>query len=403
VESRHINLDNSRIHNALSSHRFHLQKQYGFIANPKLPTWLNAHQIVNSMPADLYINQPSNKAIFVFTNSVLAPGTYSLLSLCLKFCIGSRLPSNNIKKTIDWFRHNIRVKHYLVTENPPEDPNFNPKLYIKSPFFKPRVASFAIEDTLNTFEKKLTAKHEQYQKLCNPNIAVLQNSALRKLKDNEQFIIIEADKNMGVTVWKRSEFIKQVLKEHLNNAQVYQNITHEKDNTPDDLRNEFKNFLRNHSSNLPDTTINFFRRCESIHGWQKVAQFRATAKVHKNPVKLRPVVAKCNTTIECLSKWLDVEFQKLVGAVLWCVKDSESFRAEVTKVNLPPNARLVTFDAVSMYSNINLDHAMPIMRQWFESHDPAPGEPELAPVDTLIAALELVMRWNIFAFGDSYY
>jgi hypothetical protein len=56
-----------------------------------------------------------------------------------------------------------------------------------------------------------------------------------------------------------------------------------------------------------------------------------------------------------------------------------------------------------MYSNIDLDHAMPIMRQWFESHDPAPGEPELAPVDTLIAALELVMRWNIFAFGDSYY
>jgi hypothetical protein len=63
----------------------------------------------------------------------------------------------------------------------------------------------------------------------------------------------------------------------------------------------------------------------------------------------------------------------------------------------------VTFDAVSMYSNIDLDHAMPIMRQWFESYVPAPGEPALAPVDTIMAALELVMRWNIFAFGDSYY
>jgi hypothetical protein len=56
-----------------------------------------------------------------------------------------------------------------------------------------------------------------------------------------------------------------------------------------------------------------------------------------------------------------------------------------------------------MYLNIDLDHAMPIMRQWFESHDPAPGEPALVPVDTLIAVLELVIRWNIFAFGDSYY
>ncbi|KAL7502583.1 hypothetical protein ACHAXN_000521 [Cyclotella atomus] len=47
------------------------------------------------------------------------------------------------------------------------------------------------------------------------------------------------------------------------------------------------------------------------------------------------------------------------------------------KVNLPPNARLVASDAVSMYSNINLDHAMPIMREWLESYGPAPSEPKL--------------------------
>ena len=199
------------------------------------------------MPADLYINQPTNKSIFVFTNSVLPPGTYSLLSLGLKFCIRSRLPSNNIEKTIKRFKHDIRVKHYLKTEEPPEDPDFNPKLYLKSPFFIPNIASFNIEYALDNFEERLTTKHNEYQKRCDPNITVLQNSALRELKDHEQFIIIEADKNMGVTVWKRSEFIKQVLAEHLNNAEVYQNITHEKDNIIDDLQNEFKNFLRKHS------------------------------------------------------------------------------------------------------------------------------------------------------------
>jgi chemotaxis protein histidine kinase CheA len=109
-----------------------------------------------------------------------------------------------------------------------------------------------------------------------------------------------------------------VLEEHLNNAQVYQNFTHEMDNTLDDLQNEFFNFLNSHSRNLPDTTREIFSRSETIHGWKKVAQFRATAKVHKNPVKLRPVVAKCNTAIECLSKWLDVEFQKLVGYSVVC-------------------------------------------------------------------------------------
>jgi hypothetical protein len=52
-----------------------------------------------------------------------------------------------------------------------------------------------------------------------------------------------------------------------------------------------------------------------------------------------------------------------------------------------------------MHSNINLDHAMPIMRCWFESY----SGPDLAPVDTLLQTLSLVMRWNIFKFGTSYF
>jgi hypothetical protein len=84
-------------------------------------------------------------------------------------------------------------------------------------------------------------------------------------------------------------------------------------------------------------------------------------------VKLRPVVAKCRTAIEALSKWLDCEFQKLVGMVLCCIKDSDSFRSEVIELELLPNARLVTFDAVYMYSNIDLNHAMEVMQCWFKT------------------------------------
>ncbi|KAL3789320.1 hypothetical protein ACHAWO_007576 [Cyclotella atomus] len=84
-----------------------------------------------------------------------------------------------------------------------------------------------------------------------------------------------------------------------------------------------------------------------------------------------PVVAKCGTAIESVSKWLDCELQKLKSEIPWCIKDSESFR----------------------------NHAMPVMKHWFESY----SGPDLAPVDTLLQALSLVMRWNIFKFGDSYF
>jgi hypothetical protein len=115
-----------------------------------------------------------------------------LLGIGLKLCIKSRLPSNKIASTIERFKHDVRVKYFIKTQEPQEDPDFNPKLYIEAPWWIPSPANRDIEDALSTFEERLTANHEQYQKQCQPKITVLQNSALHELKDNEQFIVVEA-------------------------------------------------------------------------------------------------------------------------------------------------------------------------------------------------------------------
>ena len=355
------------------------------------------------MPAELYFNQPSNKSIFDFTNTALPPGSYELLGLGLKFCIKAKQPANNLKNTLDRFEHDVRVKAYLKAEDPPEDPDFNPKLYIKAPWWEPGPADEAVETALENFKERLTEKQQEYQVDTSPNLTYLQISALQALKDNDDIIVVEADKNMGVTLWFRKVLMKQVMDEHLSNREVYEDITHQKEFQIHEMEEAFKRFFERHKNNVPDCVSTYWSRCWTIYGFKKLAQFRATAKVHKNPVKLRPVVAKCGTTIEAISKFLDVEFQKIFGQqgeLPWCCRDSESFRAEVTQLELPPNARLATFDAVSMYSNIDLDHAMVIMREWFETFVPASDDVKLAPVETLMAALELVMRWNIFEFGD---
>jgi hypothetical protein len=211
-------------------------------------------------------------------------------------------------------------------------------------------------------------------------------------------VIVEADKNMGVTIWEREAFIKQVLEEHLSNSNVYENITHRIQETQFDVDYRIRRFIEKNSRYLDEQSLTFFKRSLNVYK-NKVAVFRATAKVHKNPVTLRPVVAKCGTAIESISKWLDCELQKLRKEIPWCIKDSDSFREEVIKLDIPPNARLVTFDAKSMYSNIDLDHAMQIMKHWFDTCEGL----DLAHTDTLMQALHLVMRWNIFKFGDSFF
>eukprot|EP00804_Cyclotella_cryptica_P005183 CCRYP_014250-RB/>CCRYP_014250-RB protein AED:0.28 eAED:0.14 QI:0/-1/0/1/-1/0/1/0/330 len=56
-----------------------------------------------------------------------------------------------------------------------------------------------------------------------------------------------------------------------------------------------------------------------------------------------------------------------------------------------------------MYSNIDLDHARSVMKGWIESYVPPDRESPLPPTDTILDALDLVMRHNIMQFGDSYF
>jgi hypothetical protein len=114
------------------------------------------------------------------------------------------------------------------------------------------------------------------------------------------------------------------------------------------------------------------------------------------------VVAKVGTSIEAVRKWLDVKLQHLMKLLPLCIKVSDSFRREVIQVRVPPNARLVTFEAVSMYSNTNLDHAMKIMQLWLETYVPSASE-SILPTQSILDALELVMHHNIMQFGDSYF
>ena len=91
-------------------------------------------------------------------------------------------------------------------------------------------------------------------------------------------------------------------------------------------------------------------------------------------MKQRPVIAKVGADIEAVSKWLDVQLQHLMKQLPWCMKDSESFRHEVIQVLVPPNACIMTFDVISMYSNINLDHAIEVAHLWIELHVPPTEE-----------------------------
>eukprot|EP00978_Attheya_sp_CCMP212_P035382 scaffold153694_cov43-Attheya_sp.AAC.1 len=93
--------------------------------------------------------------------------------------------------------------------------------------------------------------------------------------------------------------------------------------------------------------------------------FYALPKIHKTPWKTRPVVSTILSVLLIASKWLDYQLQQLMPHTKSYIRDSTEVFQRIKKLgDLPPNSKLFTADAVSMYTNIDSDHAIKSMDSW---------------------------------------
>lgn len=132
------------------------------------------------------------------------------------------------------------------------------------------------------------------------------------------------------------------------------------------------------------------------------ARFYILAKVHKSPLKTRPIVLVSGSITEAIGRWVDKELQKLFNQSRhlfpYFLKSSRELVTDVTKLDLPPNAKIFTCDAVSMYTNIDTTHAFQVITEFIEN---LPEEVGVHP--GLIAGLEIVMKHCVFQFGQEFF
>jgi hypothetical protein len=68
--------------------------------------------------------------------------------------------------------------------------------------------------------------------------------------------------------------------------------------------------------------------------------------------------------------------------------------------DLPPAAMLFTDDAKSMYTNIDTSHAIEMIRNWLDEIKNDPAFPKNWPFEAIKEAMSLIMKFNIFEFGN---
>ena len=85
------------------------------------------------------------------------------------------------------------------------------------------------------------------------------------------------------------------------------------------------------------------------------------------------------------------------------VKDSDQILNEVKPLELPTGALLFTADAVSMYNNIDTEHAIAVISWWLDDLHARGELPFAFPLEAVKSAMVTIMRNNVFEWGDLYF
>ena len=333
-------------------------------------------------------------------------GVRSLLGLGLNYCIQTPAPSNDLEATIERFTNDVRRVSFFVTNPPePEDPTvirYIPELYIKSDWTPPTSADPQIEDCIDSFARELRQQQSRYIKPTPSNLRPRQWKLSKALKFDDTFIAIEADKNLGGCLLHRSTYTSRGISEHLGDTSVYKPLSKvQAYNHLKIINRKLSIFLSKRQDEISSAEFHFL--WESLHkNSDNMARFRMSLKAHKNPWKMRPIVCCAGTALNDLSRWLDYWLQKLKPFLPTYIRDSTQLLDQLKDLGpLPPGAKVFTADANSMYTNIDTDHAIDVIGKWLDSLE---GRlPPNFPLAAVKEAMKLVMRNNLFEYGDLYF
>jgi hypothetical protein len=328
-------------------------------------------------------------------------GTKNLLGLGLKFCTASPKPTSNIKDCVQKLAYRIRTKQYLLSNRKSTNTEYVPQIYKKLKNWYPPPASLTIENRITDFEKQLkqliTTNNDKIQPYT--NLTPIQKSTMRELKHLSEFIILPTDKNLGPSISNRDDYIKQVLQEHLLSptyTQLSETIAFQRlAETKELLINSFETYR--HLLSQPE--IDYFTRSFQEH--HRIPIFYGMPKVHKTPMKLRPVVSCINSFCSIFSTWLDFKMKSLLPLIPSYIKNSSDLIMELKTLQLPPSAKLFTADASSMYTNIDTASGIQAIHGLLETyHNCIPAG---FPKEFFLTTLETVMNNNIFSFGNTFW
>ena len=218
-----------------------------------------------------------------------------------------------------------------------------------------------------------------------PNLTKAERLALRDLKKNKDIVITKADKGDTTVIMDTSHLIELAHK-HLNDTNTYQLL--KSDPTPE-IVTRFNRYIQDCLIRGVITQ----REHDRLHLPEDTSTqtMYFLPKIHKCPLKLRPIVS-CTDGPTCkASAFLDELLQPHMRRTKSYLKNSTQLVNILRKKKISAKALLVCLDIESLYTNISHDQAITAFIRVFKNH------PQLI---LLVDLLKFVLKNNVFEFDN---
>ena len=378
------------------------------------------------MPYWYYQSRPTNYAFHNLTSYITPPpGLPKLLGLGLKFIPTPKWSptwTQIERPTYERFDRDLRVRAFCIghmdrpppipeelyqpgreaelsqalANRPPED--YNPRMYQTSTWEPPKhLIPKAVPHRLAQFKASLTSKFSRRRR-GKTNLLPHQRRALAQLRQQQQLLVVQCDKNLGPAVIERDRYIQYAFEEHLSDTSTYQRIYPEMvEHHQGILTTKLDHWMKTFNKELTKGERKFLKAKQQANE-EPFAYFYLTMKVHKTPLSTRPIVSCSGSLLEALGIWVDSKLQIVAQQMPSYIKSSYDLKQQLTQLQLPPNCYLFTADAKSMYTNIPTNFALQTIRRFLRRN--SQRFPDL-PIEAVTTGLEIIMKYNYFIFGDT--
>ena len=208
----------------------------------------------------------------------------SLLGLGLKFIPTPSLTNcwSRLKQSsYDRLFRSVHLRFHFAGKPPSEGTTtYDPKIYVNSTWTPPHwtIPPIALEERLTRFSSALNKLFKMRK--GKTNLLTHQHRALRTLQQQQRFLIVPCNKNLGPAFIKRQDYLKIAMRDHLSDTTTYKSLTtSEIDRYSSDITKNILGWMKMHHKTLTKMEHAFLRK-KLKSNQSPYARFYLTLKAH---------------------------------------------------------------------------------------------------------------------------